>query len=116
MTTPPRFQPEQESIALRIVWMLLFLLVWQVAQLVLGAVVLLQLLYRLIYSAPNAGLMTFGDSLSRYMADIGRFGCFHSERKPWPFSEWPAARPAEGEVPHSVPPAPTDVRDREPHL
>lgn len=96
--TSPRYRPEQESLALRVLWMALFLLVWQVAQFVLGAVVLLQLIHRLAYAAPNTGLMSFGDSLSRYLAQIGRFGCFHTEEKPWPFAPWPEARPAEGEV------------------
>jgi hypothetical protein len=114
--TSPRFQPEQESIALRILWMLLFLLVWQVAQLVLGAVVVLQLICRLVYAGPNPGLMVFGDSLSQYLAQIGRFGCFHTEHKPWPFADWPAARPAEEAVvaPAPVPPAP--MPDQEPPL
>ncbi len=105
-----------ESILLRIGWMLVFLLVWQVAQLLLGVVVLVQLIYRLAYSAPNAGLMTFGDSLSQFLAQIGRFGTFHTEQKPWPFSDWPAARPAEGEAAHSVPPAPQPARDEDPKL
>lgn len=96
--TSPRYRPEQESLALRILWMALFVLVWQVAQFVLGAVVLLQLIHRLAYATPNTGLMSFGDSLSRYLAQIGRFGCFHTEEKPWPFAPWPEARPAEGEV------------------
>lgn len=112
----PRPPSAHESIILRIGWMLVFLLVWQVAQLLLGAVVLMQLIYRLVYSAPNAGLMNFGDSLSQFLAQIGRFGSFHTEQKPWPFNDWPAARPAEGEVPHSVPPAAHPVRDEDPKL
>ncbi len=64
----------RESIAIRILWMLLFVLVWQVAELLLGAVVVIQLVYRLIYGAPNGSLMAFGDSLSQYLAQIGRFG------------------------------------------
>lgn len=104
-----RFQPEQESIALRIVWMLLFLLVWQGAQLLLALVVLLQLLYRLLNGVPHEALMTFGDSLGRYLAQIARFGSFHSEQKPWPFADWPAARPGEVAPVDTtpVPPAPT---------
>lgn len=69
----------RESIAIRILWMLLFVLVWQVAELLLGAVVVIQLVYRLIYGAPNGSLMAFGDSLSQYLAQIGRFGTFHSD-------------------------------------
>ncbi|MET3714653.1 DUF4389 domain-containing protein [Pseudomonas sp. PvP001] len=92
--------PDREAIVLRVLWMLVFVLVWQVAQFLLGALVLVQLIYRLVYGAPNAGMMVFGDSLSQYLAQIGRFGSFHTEHKPWPFSDWPTARPADGEAAH----------------
>ncbi|WP_213877512.1 DUF4389 domain-containing protein [Pseudomonas sp. dw_358] len=109
-------EPRHESIALRILWMLVFLLVWQVAQFLLGALVVVQLIYRLIYGAPNAGLMNFGDSLSAYLAQIGRFGTFHSDSKPWPFADWPQPRQPDGEAPHKVAPAAHPVRDEEPKL
>ena len=109
-------QAQRESIILRVLWMLLFLLVWQVAQTLLGALVLLQLIYRLVYGAPNASMMNFGDSLSQFLAQIGRFGTFHTEQKPWPFADWPAPRAPEGEAPHAVAPAPHPVRDEEPKL
>jgi len=107
---------QHESILLRIVWMLVFLVVWYIANLVLGGVVLVQLGYRLFYGAPSGSLMSFGDSLSQFLAQIGRFGTFHSDQKPWPFADWPTPRAAEGEAPHRVPPAPHPVRDEEPKL
>lgn len=106
----------RESIAIRILWMLLFVLVWQVAELLLGAVVVIQLVYRLIYGAPNGSLMAFGDSLSQYLAQIGRFGTFHSDEKPWPFADWPSARAAEARPPTAMPPAAHPARDEEPKL
>ena len=57
-------QLEHESMGLRIVWMLVFVVVWQLAEILLGAVVLLQLGYRIFYGAPSAALLGFGDSLS----------------------------------------------------
>jgi hypothetical protein len=107
---------QHESILLRILWMVLFVVIWQVAELVLAGVVLVQLGYRLIYGAPSGSLMNFGDSLSQFLAQIGRFGTFHSDQKPWPFADWPTPRVAEGEVPHSVPAAAHPVRDEEPKL
>lgn len=95
---------QRETIVLRILWMLLFLVIWQLAVLLLAGVVLVQLGYRLIYGAPNAGLMNLGDSLSQYLAQIGRFGTFHSDQKPWPFADWPAPRKAEGEAAHAAAP------------
>ncbi|WP_372874039.1 DUF4389 domain-containing protein [Pseudomonas sp.] len=107
---------ERESILLRILWMVVFVIVWQLAELVLGGVVLLQLGYRLFYGAPSASLLGFGDSLSQYLAQIGRFGTFNTEEKPWPFADWPTPQAAQGQAPHSVPPAPHPVRDEEPKL
>ena len=112
----PKAAPKYESIVLRIVWMLVFALVWQVTQFLLGALVVVQLIYRLIYGAPSASLMNFGDSLSQFLAQIGRFGTFHSDQKPWPFADWPAPRTPEGEAPHTVAPAAHPVRDEEPKL
>ncbi|MFR0675813.1 DUF4389 domain-containing protein [Enterobacterales bacterium AW_CKDN230030176-1A_HGKHYDSX7] len=97
----PSSRPDQhESILLRVLWMLLFLVVWQLAELLLAALVLAQLIYRLVYGAPNAGLMNLGDSLSQYLAQIGRFGMFQTDSKPWPFADWPTPRAPEGEAPH----------------
>ncbi|GIZ11922.1 DUF4389 domain-containing protein [Pseudomonas sp. NCCP-436] len=107
---------ERESIALRILWMVIFVIVWQLAELVLGVVVLLQLGYRLFYGAPSAALLSLGDSLSQYLAQIGRFGTFNSDEKPWPFSDWPVAQAPQGEAAHSVPAAAHPVRDEEPKL
>jgi len=95
--------PKYESIVLRVFWMLVFLLVWQVAQLVLGGLVLVQLIYRLVYGAPNAGLMNFADSLRLYLAQRRRCGSFHTEQSPWPFADWPAPRAPEGEAPYVAP-------------
>lgn len=107
---------QHESILLRILWMLLFVLIWQLAEVVLGCVVLVQLGYRLAYGAPSGSLMNFGDSVSQYLAQIGRFGTFHSDQKPWPFADWPTARAPEGEAPHKVASAAHPVRDEEPKL
>ena len=93
---------QHESILLRILWMVLFVLVWQVAEVVLAAVVLVQLVYRLFYGAPSLSVMSFGDSLSQYLAQIGRFGTFNIDQKPWPFADWPTPRAPEGEAPHVV--------------
>lgn len=92
----------REGLILRVLWMILFVLVWQVAELVLLALVLVQLVYRLTSGRPHVGAMNFGDSLSQYLAQIGRFGCFHSDEKPWPFADWPTPREPQGEGAEAV--------------
>ncbi len=90
----------RESIFLRVLWMLLFLLVWHVAVPLLGILVVAQLLYRLFYGAPSVHFMSFGDSLSQYLGQIGRFAVFNTDAKPWPVADWPQARAADGEAAH----------------
>lgn len=99
----------REILILRVLWMVLFALVWQLAELVLLGVVLLQLVLRLINGAPSRALMEFGDSLSQYLAQIGRFASFHSDEKPWPFADWPAAREPQAEAPFAAAPAPASA-------
>ena len=94
----PKAELRREALLLRVLWMLVFVIVWQIAELVLLCLVVAQLLVRLVKGEPNRPLMDFGDSLSRYLAEIGRFESFHSDRKPWPFNDWPAERAPERDI------------------
>lgn len=78
-----------EALVIRLIWMLVFLLVWQVATPLLVLIVLAQLFFRLFRGAPNPALAGFGDSLSQYLQQMGRFFVFSTEEKPWPVADWP---------------------------
>ncbi len=92
---------DRESLILRIVWMLVFFFVWQLAELLLLGIVIVQLLLKLVKGEPSIDLMGLGDSVSQYIAQIGRFGTFNTEQKPWPMADWPRPRAAEVENPAS---------------
>lgn len=89
---------------LRLLYILLFALAWQVTELLLIAVVVLQLGYRLFSGNADPRLADFGHRLSAYAAQIGRYATGASEHKPWPFMEWPAS--------NSVPPEPDLSADK----
>ncbi|MCQ4310720.1 DUF4389 domain-containing protein [Stutzerimonas sp. VN223-3] len=97
---------DRESLILRAIWMLVFFFVWQLAELVLLVVVVAQLVLRAVNGKANESLQGLGDSLSQYVAQIGRFGTFNTDRKPWPMSDWPKPRPADIETAPPVTPAP----------
>lgn len=99
---------ERESLILRAIWMLVFFFVWQLAELALLLVVVVQLLMRAIKGQVDESLQRFGDSLSQYVAQIGRFGTFNTDRKPWPMSDWPTARPADSDAPVVTPGTPNE--------
>ncbi|WP_181297386.1 DUF4389 domain-containing protein [Pseudomonas sp. Q2-TVG4-2] len=103
MSTSQR-SADRESLILRAIWMLVFFFVWQVAELVLLVVVVAQLVLHAVNGKANESLQRLGDSLSQYVAQIGRFGTFNTDRKPWPMSDWPKPRPADRETPPPVTP------------
>jgi hypothetical protein len=59
--------------------------------------------------------MNFGDSLSQFLAQIGRFGSFHSDQNPGRSPTGPPRARPKARRPR-VPPAPHPVRDEEPKL
>lgn len=96
---------------LRVLYTLLFALAWQIIELVLGLLLVLQIGFRLFTGQPHTELAGLGNSLSQYAWQIGRYVTGSSEVKPWPFIEWPAAdaewQPRSPDGPVTVAPAST---------
>ncbi len=101
MATPEKTM-RRESLVLRVIWMLIFLVAWYIAVPLLGLLVAAQLLFRLFMGAPSSVFMSFGDSLSQYLAQIGRFAVFNTDAKPWPVADWPTPHCADGEPAHTA--------------
>jgi len=74
---------------LRLVFMLVFAAVLQLASLIMWVLVGAQFLFSLITGQDNSHLRQFGSSLSRYIFDVLRFLTYSSEEKPFPFADWP---------------------------
>ena len=74
--------------------MLLFVAIYNVAAILIGAVAMLQFAWKLITGETNPRLMSFGEDLSRYFYQILRFLTFNTDGKPFPFDEWPSHPPA----------------------
>lgn len=101
MRNDPARQAEHESLVLRLLWTILFVLGWQLAELLLMLVVLIQFIHRVFKGALHPGLLDFGDSLAQFLGQAARYLTFASDDKPWPFASWPASRIA-----------PDDLEDR----
>jgi hypothetical protein len=74
---------------MRVLFVALFWIVFYMSQLVIAAVVVAQCAFTLISGAPNSQLLSFGDSLSRYVQEILRYVTFNSDQRPFPFSDFP---------------------------
>jgi len=73
----------------RILFVALFWIVFYITQLVVAAVVIAQCIFSVVTNNPNKQLVTFGDSLGKYIHDILRYVTFNSDQRPFPFSEFP---------------------------
>ena len=78
---------------IRGLYMLLFALIYSIAEIVFTAVAIFQFLAVLLTGRPNELLLNFGQSLSTYIYQTIRFFTFNSDEKPYPFSPWPAGVP-----------------------
>jgi uncharacterized protein DUF4389 len=76
---------------MRGLFMFLFLLAFGVAQGILWIAALVQFLWLLFAGEPNPAIVQFGRSLSRWLADTGRYLLCSSEAKPFPWASWPSA-------------------------
>jgi len=78
---------------LRGVFILVFAVIFSVAEVLLCAVVVFQFLATLITGATNAQLRAFGLSLAAFIYQIVLFITFNADEKPFPFGPWPESRP-----------------------
>lgn len=72
---------------LRGLFMLLFAVLYTIAEFVVTAVVLLQFLIVLVTGERNERLTGLGERLSLYVYDVLRFLTYNSEQRPFPFSD-----------------------------
>ena len=83
-----------QGIWIRGLYMLLFALIYSIAEIVFTAVAIFQFLTALVTGRPNERLLNFGQSLSTYIYQTIRFFTFNSDEKPYPFAPWPEGLPA----------------------
>ena len=95
VSTPEFGNPEQAeptsgpSIWIRGLFMLLFIIITRLTEVVVGLVMLVQFILKAATGNTNSNLEAFGDQLSQYLYAIVQFQTFNTEDKPFPFSSWP---------------------------
>jgi len=93
-STLPRYQ--DRAFWRRALFMLVFAIAYNVAELVLALTVLVQFFSILLTGRAVEPLLAFGNGLSTWTRQVFRFLTFNSETTPFPFSDWPD-EPLEGE-------------------
>ncbi len=74
---------------MRLVYMILFGIVLNLAELVVAFVAVIQFLFKLFSGEVNQQLAEFGDGLATYFRQMIAFLTFRTEDKPFPFAPWP---------------------------
>ena len=84
---------KSRSTWLRLLFMILFVVLWGISRLVILAVVVLQFFWVLFTGETNVRLGKFGLSLATYSYQIILYLTYNSEDQPFPFSDWPSGPP-----------------------
>jgi len=77
----------------RLLFMVLFAILYSVAEVVLAIVVLYQLLALLITGNKNKNVLSFGAQISTYAYQVFNYLTFNTEHKPFPIGDWPSDKP-----------------------
>ena len=81
----------KENAILRIIYILLFYVIYGFTDVVLLFITVIQTVLNLFGSGPSQSLTLFGLSLSEYIKQIAKYLSYASNEKPYPFSDWPEA-------------------------
>lgn len=74
----------------RLLFMILFGVLFNVAAWVMGIIALFQFLHTLFTGAPNRRVLGFSTSLGTYIGQLVDYLIYQTESKPFPFDDWPA--------------------------
>ena len=80
---------EDKSTWQRILFVVLFWVVFHLVQFVLLAVAVGQCLFKLFTGNPNTQLAQLGHNLSQFVQEILAYVTFNSDRRPFPFNDFP---------------------------
>ncbi len=80
----------RKSIWMRGLFMVIFMILLNVALTVLSVIAIVQFFWLLFKKEKNQRLTDFGKSLGRWFRDIVRFQTVETEIKPFPWAAWPS--------------------------
>ncbi|MDH3375757.1 MAG: DUF4389 domain-containing protein [Gammaproteobacteria bacterium] len=89
LAEPSPESPTRRETWIRLLFLLLFIFIYGVAEVVLGVIVIVQFGFKLITHETNQKLLDFTAGLNKYIYEILQFMTFNSNEKPFPFSDWP---------------------------
>ncbi|HID37683.1 MAG TPA: DUF4389 domain-containing protein [Ghiorsea sp.] len=83
---------KNKSVWIRLLYMILFTILYSIAEIVIFAVAVYQFLSVLFTGNKDEKILNLGKSLSAYVYQVLQFLTFNSETKPYPMGDWPDAK------------------------
>jgi len=88
MNEPEERFENPENIWMRGLWMLLFVLLFSLAETILAVIALVQFLWMLFAKEKNQLLLSFDQDLGLWMRHVADFQTGNSDEKPFPWRPW----------------------------
>ena len=79
---------QDNSTWMRVLYMAIFVIIFNILEFLIAALVIFQLLVLLFTGEKNQRVVGFGAMLSQYAYRILQYLTFNSEEKPFPFADW----------------------------
>ena len=89
---------KESSTWMRALYMLFFSVCYGLAEILITAIVIFQLLLVLFTLKTNERLLKFGQSLGTYIYQILQFLTFNNNEHPYPLGTWPEGEPKASEI------------------
>jgi hypothetical protein len=80
----------RKSICVRLLYSLLYLVVFEIVKLIIQITVVFQYIYLLITLEPNDSVRKFSNKVSTYTYDVMRYLTLNKNQRPFPFNDFPA--------------------------
>ena len=93
MDTETKKNLTENSTWKRIAYMVLFVITFNVAEMVLFVVVVLQVAFKLFTGKPLDPLKELGQEIGSYLRSVVNFLTYTTEEMPFPVASWPSSNP-----------------------
>jgi uncharacterized protein DUF4389 len=97
-TKAPDAKPTTRDVWFRGLFMLLLMIGFAVGQWLLNIIAVVQFVWLLVAREPNQFIVSFGNSLSIWLAEVGRFLTAATDEKPFPWRPPPDARAPRAQI------------------
>lgn len=88
----PTKETDVDSIWIRLLYMILFVIIFGVVEFVLYLTALVGFIFRLLGKSDHDKIRYVGRCLGMYVKEIADYLTFNSEVRPFPFSDWPESK------------------------